>query len=404
MSDEQIQVNRFDDWLKEGSRVAALVMREWLEPVEGKDAVIFPPTYAKPERTREEDWLGYNIDRFDGGANVCLIDSVGSQANRMEPVFKRIRLEPIFKRERLDYHDLVPQVIIKAGKREIHLLDAGHRAGDAIARFADKAEGASGADSRPLGAILWDAFKAWQEFGDAEPLARIAPTSLVFGAWDSRATQAKLPRIVRSVLRAYNVKTLTRSAQFSTPLHYVDEGLIAETLDKGEGEKNPLSQEGFRHSPAAGSHGGVEVMDDIRRDVSLNLVALRSLGVKGKPDESPGQVAERMLKLRRYVLGLALVALMNRDEQMFNLREGCLLRVARTSGWKIVPFEGKEEEKLIDHRNALEYAQKAATDFKVQPLDNPFLFNHDKAEKWLKLSKDERDKRRRQGPVINEQP
>ena len=34
---------------------------------------------------REEDWTGYNIDRFEDGASVCQIDSVGSQANRIEP-------------------------------------------------------------------------------------------------------------------------------------------------------------------------------------------------------------------------------------------------------------------------------------------------------------------------------
>ncbi|MCJ7797868.1 MAG: type I-U CRISPR-associated RAMP protein Csb1/Cas7u, partial [Thermoleophilia bacterium] len=113
MSDERIDVTQFDDWLKDDSDVAALVMRQWLEPVEGKDAVIFPPTYAKPERMKEEDWTGYNIDRFDDGSSVCQIDSVGSQANRMEPIFKREK-----------YKHLVPQVVIKAGEREVHLLDA----------------------------------------------------------------------------------------------------------------------------------------------------------------------------------------------------------------------------------------------------------------------------------------
>jgi CRISPR-associated protein Csb1 len=210
---------------------------------------------------KDEDWPGYNIDFFGDGANVCLLDSVGSQANRMEPIFKREK-----------YKQLVPQIVVKAAAKEVSLLDAGHRAGDAIARFAGKMEDDNTTGGKTLSEQLWAAFQGWQERGDAEPLARIAPTSLVFGAWDSRATQAKVPRIVRSVIRAYNVKRCTRSAQFTTPLHYVDEGLIDESLDKGEGEKNPLSQEGFRHSPAAGSHGGILVLGDIRRDVSLNLV------------------------------------------------------------------------------------------------------------------------------------
>src|SRR5260221_5522517 len=154
-------------------------MRQWLVPVEGSDAIIFPPTYAPPEGTRKEDWLGYNIDTLEDGTKVCQIDSVGSQANRIEPIFKRA-----------PYAQLVPQVVVKAGTREVHLLEAGHRAADAIVRFSD------------LGQELWDAFKALLDAGNAEPLARMAPTSLIFGGWDSRATQVKMPRIVRSVIRA----------------------------------------------------------------------------------------------------------------------------------------------------------------------------------------------------------
>ncbi len=208
MSKEQARLDQYDDWLKDGSEAAALVMRQWLEPVEGKDAVIFPPTYAKPERMRDEAWTGYNIDRFDDGTSVCQIDSVGSQANRMEPVFKT---KP--------YDELVPQIVIKVGDREVHLLDAGHRAADAIVRFSD------------LAASLEDAFKAVRS-GDAEKLAKIAPTSLVFGAWDSRTTQVKLPRVVRSVIRAFKVKSLHRSAQYIPVVEYVDEGL----LDAPEGK------------------------------------------------------------------------------------------------------------------------------------------------------------------------
>ena len=43
-------------------------------------------------------------------------------------------MEPIFKRE--PYNSLVPQVIIEAGERRVNLLDAGHRAADAIVRFS----------------------------------------------------------------------------------------------------------------------------------------------------------------------------------------------------------------------------------------------------------------------------
>lgn len=165
MNEQEVNDEQFDNWLVEGSDVAALAMRQWLGPVEGKDAIIFPPTYAKPERMRDEDWLGYNIDRFDDGSSVCQIDSVGSQANRMEPIFKQGC-----------YRKLVPRVTVKAGGQAVDLLDAGHRAADAVVRFSS----------------LWEKLKpafAAARAGNAEVLAKIAPTSLVFGAWDSRDTQ-----------------------------------------------------------------------------------------------------------------------------------------------------------------------------------------------------------------------
>src|SRR5437762_11774040 len=113
MNNDQ-KLERFDSWLTDEGEAAALTLRQWLIPVEGKDAVVFPPTYAAPDGRTREDWTGYNIDRFDGGSNVCQIDSVGAQANRIEPIFKRIR-----------YKKLVPQVVIKAGDKEVNLLDAG---------------------------------------------------------------------------------------------------------------------------------------------------------------------------------------------------------------------------------------------------------------------------------------
>jgi hypothetical protein len=40
MSNGQVKLEQFDEWLKDNSDMAALVMRQWLEPVEGKDTVM----------------------------------------------------------------------------------------------------------------------------------------------------------------------------------------------------------------------------------------------------------------------------------------------------------------------------------------------------------------------------
>ena len=76
----------YDPWLAD-TGPAALVLREPLMPVEGLDGVVFPATYAAAEDKRVFPG-GYNIDSFGDpkdGKNVCLIDSIGSQANRIEP-------------------------------------------------------------------------------------------------------------------------------------------------------------------------------------------------------------------------------------------------------------------------------------------------------------------------------
>src|SRR5262245_31756418 len=108
---------------------AALVCRQWLMPAEGRDAVIFPPTFAAADGGKS----GYNIDPLGPGMDkpkrVAIIDTVGSQANRMEPLFKKANGEDT------SHSRLVPQIEIEAGNRIVNLLDAGHRAADAIVRY-----------------------------------------------------------------------------------------------------------------------------------------------------------------------------------------------------------------------------------------------------------------------------
>lgn len=333
-------LTKYDAWLTDGGP-AALVIREHLMPVEGRDGVVFPSTFAAGDGFPG----GYNIDGpFNGqpgGENVCLIDSVGSQANRIEPVFARQR-----------YQGLVPQIIIKAGaEKQVDLLEAGHRAGDAVARCTN------------LAGAINSAFKDVLK-GNAAPLAKIAPTSLVFGAWDSRDTQAKLPRIISSTIRAFNVRRLTRGAVYVPPLDYSALGVFSdEDKAKAEGnKKSPLAQRGFVHNPASGSHGGVIATGGIRRDATLNLAALRLLRA-GKDDQAT-------LTLRRYILGLSLVAFTHPSAFVGYLRQGCTLVLdpdAKPSPreFSLVHHDGKREPLTVAHDDALAFAKNSAEKFGV---------------------------------------
>ena len=303
----------------------AITLRQTLLPVEGDDAVVFPPTYAG---------IGYNIDDLSDGTKVATIDSVGSQANRMEPIF-----------EEKPYASLVPQVTITYGNdKSISILQAGHRLGDALVR------------STALVDEVNAAFTTFLDAGDAAPIARLAPTSLVFGVWDSRDTQAKLPRIVQSVIRAWDVDDLKRSAQFNPPVNYAELGTFTETEQKKQegNTKSPLAQRGFVHVPATREHGGIVVHGDIRRTVTVNLVALRRLS----GDDAPS--------LRRYVLGLALVAATAPLDGF--LRQGCLLTPDPDTHdvWTAVARDGAREAVVLDADAALAFAQEAAMSFGVR--------------------------------------
>ena len=306
-------------------------------------------------------------------------------------------MEPIFKQK--EYKSLVPEVIIETNNGPINLLDAGHRAADAVVRFTfgptaksnDQEETDENKNVEPLGQQLWNAYQAWNTHGDAEKLARIAPTSVVFGSWDSRATQAKLPRIVRSVIRAYNIKELTRSAQYAT--------IAGQIIGDGEAETQKEGKEselGLAHVPAVGTHGGVEVHGGIRRDTMINLVALRSLSSSSREEKDN-------LKLRRYILGLALVAL-TADQDGF-LREGCHLvpDESNPAQWSLVRHDGsKGIPPTLEPGTVRQFADKAAGAFKVKQGTITATFDSTLANKLLTLSKDARKKVLRQGPISSE--
>ncbi len=327
-----------DRWLDRNGPVA-LVLRQELVPVEGKDAVFFPPTYAGDKNARDKS--PYNIDVLSDGTKVVTVDSVGSQANRMEPIFGTgPNGDP-------DASQLVPQVdiLLEDGKK-VSILEAGHRLGDAIIRSSSLRD-----QSRA-------AFLAYLNNGDATAIARLAPTSLVFGVWDSRDTFAKLPRLVQSVIRAWNVSELSRSAQYSPPIDYSELGVFSEEdREKSENDaKSTLAKRGFVAVPSTGDPGGVVAAGPIRREVTINLIALRRLS---SPDDERG--------LQKYILGLCLVAAAAPFDGF--LRQGCLLTPAEepteVGGWKEVQRDGRRDTIELDYQAAIAAARSAAEAFGI---------------------------------------
>lgn len=349
-------LNKYDDLLKE-TGPAAIVLKQWLKPVGSE--VLFPPTYANPSQKRGDPPV-YNTDRFeDAKRSVCVIDSIPSQANRIEPAFGRLTDKDGKSIK------LVPHITIKAKvgdeDRQVDLLEAGHRAADAVVQLSS------------LRDELTKAIKA-RKGGDSEPLAKLAPTSLVFGMWDSRESGVKIPRLINSIIRAYDILEHRRSSQFNPALDYEAAGVAP-----GKGDKR-LSEVGMDGAPATFQHGGIEARGGIRRDASLNLCTLRDIVSKDKA---------KTLALQRYILGLSLVAMTYFDGKTLNLRQGCqLVAVPDKPMTRVrVNADGTETSFDIGRDTALDYAATVAKVFVVGDDRTDVTFDVKAAKAVLKKSK-----------------
>ena len=202
--------------------------------------------------------------------------------------------------------------------------------------------------------------------GDALPLAKFAPTSLIFGAWDSRGNAAiKIRRIITSMIKAEDVSINYESAQFDSAaadLYQDEEGEIPAEESQ---EKTKLSTFGLADAPSCWQRSGVYVNGDIYQFASLNLNLIRTYRT-AKPDETHA--------LQRYILGLALAAFFR--PQTFDLRAGCTLTRDGEDATQIrlCDVYGKEETVHIDYDHIVAFAKAAAKDFGVgQDLEADFL-------------------------------
>lgn len=380
MSNDTI-LTQFDDLLKDDADVAAIVISERLRPVQGARGVFFPPTFAATRRGKSD----YQIDRFgpraddpegaqteDVIASRCTVDSVPSQANRLEA-----RL--------LKYSgSLIPKVTItgsRVGQGSIDLLEVGHRVGDAVVRYSRNGDKDG---FEPFEAALQAYVK-----GDAAPLARLAPTSLVFGHWDSRdsatkkSTKSKARRLIRSEIVAYNVQKVTKRSQYWSSIDpEVSQELeqilkeAKEAAQEDPNTKNPASQLGMTDVPAPESPGGVIAFGAIERTAIIALSGVRALATFKASDQSGVTEIdiEKTLALRRYLFALALAAAA--DPGVWDLREGCILvRASKVENGKIgadpsaftavkVKHSGEEETFSVPERAASsEFLAEAAAAF-----------------------------------------
>jgi hypothetical protein len=214
--------------------------------------------------------------------------------------------------------------------------------GDAVVRYSKVKVTNNGKEEEKDGFEPFEvALQAYVK-GDAAPLAKIAPTSLVFGHWDSRdsatkkSTKSKARRLIRGEIVAFNVQKVTKRSQYwssidpevSQELEQILKG-AKEEQDEARREnreaKNPASQLGLLDAPAPESPGGVIAFGRIERTAIISLSGVRALATfKPATDSGVTEIdAEKTLALRRYVFALALASAA--EPGTWDLREGCIL-------------------------------------------------------------------------------
>ena len=315
--------------------IVALTFRRRLESIDGPGAPIFPPTYPAPKKKKDgkegeegehRHGMPYTVNETKGGVLVCDLDSVQSQANRMEATFTDALA------------DVVPQHVVEAGDHQVALTKLPHRIVDASIRATD----------------LANYIREWMRafyLGDPVPLTKTAPTSLVYGAWDSRDTQVRIPRVVRSEIRAWDVSVFTRSAQYSGAFKREELG-IDEKLwgKKGEGG---AAHVGFAPTPSVDAHGGVLAHGEIVHSASILLNVIRKYRTR---------TGDGSDVLPNYLLGLALGGLLVGGGN-YDLRSGCYLVPAAPAEWRTVSRTGDRRPVEVDEDAILEQVREAAREW-----------------------------------------
>ena len=280
------------------TEAAALRLKQPLTPMEGWEIPIFPATYPpEPNRKTHRHDTPYTVNQLKDGRWVATLDTVQSQANRMEATFTEERA------------DAVPRVTITAGERTVPLTELPHRLADAAIRTSN------------LQAEIREVFEA-MDAGDPLLVAQLAPTSLVYGAWDSRDTRVKIPRMIRSEIYAWDVDVFTRSAQFTGTF-------FPEELEFTDQEWRKGAKVGFAPTPSVDQHGGVMVHGAIQQIATLHLCECRK-----RERACPG--------LGQYILGLALTGLWHGGRE-YDLRTGCWLVPDSTPGLEVISRDGRRE-------------------------------------------------------------
>jgi CRISPR-associated protein Csb1 len=311
--------------------VVAIRGRATLQPAGGPGDKVFPPSHSVDEKAKLPAGAKYAFEtRRRNGEDVrcVLLDSVQSQANRMEEALqalweeKRIRLPVVA----VNLEGVAPEI------GRVTSLTAPHRIADALLRDSIDSEKRLFRVS-PLGKSFADATPR-----HAEPLFKVCPTGLVFGIWDSTGPKgglgAKFARALTSEIVGIDARPGVKTSSRIDPTGIVNKAAeiyeaadAAETwthdpkLAKRRGDKPVKIGDGktteINHSnfpPTIEDLAGGVTIDHAEQTVVLSIAAVRKLGF-----------AEGAAEARTVLSALGLLAVTASQSRGQDLRSRCLL-------------------------------------------------------------------------------
>jgi CRISPR-associated protein Csb1 len=341
---------------------SALRRKQVLQPAGGQGDKIFPPTYPEERRGQGPRHV-FERRRLNGREAWCvLIDSVQSQANRLEEALLAAVREGIIA---LPYVTVDFSSAGLAGISEITSLEAPHRVYDAILR--DSSLNGEPFMKSELGIQLAEA-----KLGHAAALLETSPTALLFGAWYSTGEGggfgAKFPRCLVSEIIAVDVPVEDgaidgrtgevdvrtsgrRTGSRIDPLGVLRRVEVFKGQDGWDVVKERAGKGAKLVRPSEINHGNIlptvqplgVTCDHIEHTAVLSFAALRRLEFGG---------AERNIGARALLAALGIVALTEQDARGYALRSRCDLVCEGHASFQLIHADGSLDDVEIDRQAA----------------------------------------------------
>ena len=380
---KELSFEELSSWVQ-GQGVAIRV-RQKLQPAGGTGDKVFPPTYATGDNKLKYAFEDRCVDGANGETvtkKTVLLDSVASQANRMEE-----SLLAAWESNQLSF----PVIGVDfAGDKEladigaVTTLQAPHRIADAILRDATNLDGNMLFRDTPQGRAYTDATTR-----NATAVYQLCPTALVFGVWDSTGPKgglgAKFARALTSEIvgvgATFGSKVGSRidplAIQANVDVYHSKKDEADWTIDaddaKTEKGKPVLFSRGGKDAkgkPSAVNHSNVAPNIDTFaggvtfeyavQTVVLSLPALRRLRFTTALDGSPladRSKAEQAARVALAALGVA--AIVHQRDRGYDLRSRCLLVPDGGLVLEIVQADGKIETRELSSTGANALVTKA---------------------------------------------